>query len=183
MSGSGTSSSASQSTCTTFLLAAVILAAGVILTLVRWYLLVRAVHLPITLWQALRLGMIGVYFNTFLPGAVGGDIIRAAALAKGQKRRTLAVATVLMDRAIALWGLLWFVALLGIVFWKLEMLQGTGEARAKFIVEFAVGTVAVTGLVWMALGFIPQRRAEHFAQRLEGVPASAVRWPNFGGLC
>ena len=38
-------------------------------------------------------------------------------VAREQSRRTVAVATVIMDRVIALWGLFWFVALLGGAFW------------------------------------------------------------------
>ena len=59
----------------------------------------------------MRLGMIGIFWNTFLPGAVGGDIIKATFLAREQSRRTVAVATVIMDRALALWALASWVLL------------------------------------------------------------------------
>src|SRR5262245_42425711 len=36
-------------------------------TLLRWYLLVRALGLKISLGDAFRFGLIGVFFNTFLP--------------------------------------------------------------------------------------------------------------------
>ena len=94
-------------------LAATLCLAAILLTFVRWYYLVRAQGLPFTMTNALRLGMVAFYFNIFLPGAVGGDIIKAAFIARGQSRRTVAVATVILDRVIALWGLFWFVALLG----------------------------------------------------------------------
>ena len=58
----------------------------------------------------MRIGLIGFFYNSVLPGSVGGDIIKAAAIAREQSRRTIAVATVIMDRVIALWGLVWFVA-------------------------------------------------------------------------
>ncbi len=153
------------------LLGAVIYTVSVLLTLMRWYLLVRAQDLPFTKANALRLGMIGVFYNTFLPGAVGGDVIRAAYLAREQKnRRTVAVATVLMDRAIALWGLIWFVALLGGGFWVAGMLVGPGEDPAKFIVKMAGVIVGVTLTIWIGLGFLPSRRAEIFARRLSHIP-------------
>ena len=63
-------------------LALVISLASVLLTFVRWYFLVRAQGLPFTPVSALRLGMIGFYLNTFLPGSVGGDIIKAAFIAR-----------------------------------------------------------------------------------------------------
>ena len=115
--------------------------------------------------------MIGTFFSTFLPGSVGGDVVRAAFLAKEQKnRRTVAVATVLMDRAIALWGLIWFVALLGGAFWMAGMLDGKSEGPAKLIVKTAGIIVGVTGSIWVGLGFLPARRAEIFAGRLSRIP-------------
>src|SRR6202040_2248363 len=98
-------------------LAGVLALASVLLTFVRWYILVRAQDLPFTLPSALRLGMIGYYLSTFLPGAVGGDIIKAAFIAREQSRRTVAVTTVIMDRVMGLCGLIWLVALIGGYFW------------------------------------------------------------------
>ncbi len=152
------------------LLGAVIYTASVLLTLMRWYFLVRAQDLPFKVSDALRLGMIGIFFNTFLPGSVGGDVIRAAFLAREQSRRTVAVATVLMDRAIALWGLIWFVALLGGAFWAAGMLAGPAQEQATMIVKVAGLIAGVTGAVWVGLGFLPTNRAEIFAGRLSRLP-------------
>ena len=143
---------------------------AILITLMRWYLLVRALDLPLKLRDAFRYGFIGVFFNTFLPGAVGGDIIKAAALARTQNRRTAAVASVIMDRIIALWALVWFVALLGGVFWAAGMLSGPAASVATAIVSSAAAIVAVTLGVWLALGFLPDARAEKFAGRLTRLP-------------
>jgi uncharacterized membrane protein YbhN (UPF0104 family) len=154
-----------------FLLAGfVIYLASVLITLVRWYVLVRAQDLPFTIAGAMRIGLVGFFFNTFLPGSVGGDIIKAAALAREQSRRTVAVATVIMDRVIALWGLIWFVALLGGVFWGCGWLDGSAEGPAKQIVLFAAGIVGVSVVVWLLLGLLPQHRADIFAGRLSRIP-------------
>ena len=144
------------------------LAAG--LTLVRWYLLVRALDLSLTLRDAFRFGLIGIFFNTFLPGAVGGDIIKAAVLARGQRRRTAAVATVIMDRLIALWALVWFVALLGGLFWLLGLLEGPAAAVASYIVGGALVVVGVSAAGWLLMGLLPDWRAERFAGRLGQLP-------------
>jgi uncharacterized membrane protein YbhN (UPF0104 family) len=156
----------------------VIFLAALLLTLVRWYVLVRAQDLPFTLPGAIRIGLVGFFWNTFLPGSVGGDVIKAAALAREQRRRTVAVATVLMDRVIALWGLVWFVAILGSVFWVcglLEgegggLLEGEGVGPAKYIVTSAGTIVGISLVVWLLLGLLPQRRAERFAGRLSRLP-------------
>ena len=148
----------------------VIFLGSVLITLLRWYVLVCAQDMPFTLGGAMRIGLIGFFFNTFLPGSVGGDIIKAAALAREQRRRTVAVATVIMDRVIALWGLVWFVALLGGSFWAFGWLDGATEGAAKSIVLSAMGIVGGSVIVWLLLGLLPQYRAEHFAGRLSRIP-------------
>ncbi len=147
--------------------AAAITVASISLTFVRWYILVRAVDLPFTLFNAWRLGLVGFFFNTFLPGAVGGDIVKAAFLAREHDRRTVAVATVIMDRVIALWALIWFVAILGTGFWFTGMLEN--KVQSRVIVVVSIGLVAVTALTWVVLGFLSHQRAERFACRLNSL--------------
>jgi glycosyltransferase 2 family protein len=153
-----------------FLFALVFGLIATLLTFLRWYILVRAVELPFRLFDAFRLGFIGLFFNTFMPGSVGGDVIKAAVLAREQDRRTIAVATVLMDRAIALWALVWFVALLGAGFWLSGLLVGQGAEQCQKIVSIAWVIVGLSVLVWIALGMLPDWRAERFAGRLERLP-------------
>jgi uncharacterized membrane protein YbhN (UPF0104 family) len=118
----------------------------------------------------LRLGLIGCYFNTFLPGSVGGDILKAAFIAREQNRRTAAVATVLMDRAVGLWGLFWVVALLGSYFWLTGAPELVENDRLRALVTFCVTVVIASLAGWLLLGLLPQRRAERFAGRLEHLP-------------
>ncbi len=150
-----------------FLLAGFVLYSfAVLLTLLRWYVLVRALGLPLRLRDALRFGLIGTFFNAFLPGSVGGDIIKAAALARGQTRRTAAVATVIMDRVLGLWALVGLVAVLGGPFW----LAGGVAGPAAAIIAFAVTATAASAAVWGLVGFLPDRRADRFAGRLAQLP-------------
>lgn len=148
----------------------IVFTASLLITLVRWYVLVRAQDLPFTLRGAMRVGLIGFFYNTVLPGSVGGDIIKAAVLAREQSRRTVAVATVLMDRLIALWGLVWFVTLLGGTFWFLGMLDGDKVQPARVIVTSAAVMLVLSVTGWLLLGLLPQWRAERFAGRLSRVP-------------
>jgi uncharacterized membrane protein YbhN (UPF0104 family) len=144
---------------------------AILLTFLRWYYLVRAQDLPFTVPDALRLGFIGFFFNAVMPGSVGGDIIKAAFLAREKKdRKTIAVATVIMDRAIALWALVWFVAISGAIFWACGLLVGPGADRSRLIVELAGLVVGVSLTGWMLLGLLPPRRAEKFAFRLSRIP-------------
>lgn len=80
--------------------------AGVILTFVRWYYLVRAVELPFTIRDAFRLGFLGFFCNFFSLGSVGGDLFKAIFVAREHpEQRATAVATVVIDRIIGLYAL------------------------------------------------------------------------------
>lgn len=153
-----------------FALAGLFTGLSAFLTFVRWYLLVRAQDLPFTLLAAVRLGAVGYFFNTFLPGSVGGDLVKALAIARSQSRRTVAVATVLIDRAIGLWALIWLVALLGGWFWLTDDPVLRQHAGLRAVVRSAWGFVAATVVVWALLGFLPEWRAQRFARRLTRLP-------------
>jgi uncharacterized membrane protein YbhN (UPF0104 family) len=151
-------------------LAAVILFLGALLTFYRWYVLVRAQGLPFTRTNALRLGLIGFAFSTLLPGSIGGDLVKAFFIAREQSRRTVAVATVLIDRAMGLWGIIWMVALLGGTFWALENPAILGSKSLQSLIVTAILITAGTVGLWFLLGILPTRRAERFAGRLGGIP-------------
>ena len=69
----------------------------------RWFLLVRIQGISISFKKIVELTMIGNFFNTFMPGAVGGDIIKGWYVAGHEpQRKTIAVFTVLFDRVIGL---------------------------------------------------------------------------------
>jgi uncharacterized membrane protein YbhN (UPF0104 family) len=149
-------------------LAAAIGVASVLLTFVRWYVLVRAQGLPFSLPSALRLGMIGFYLSTFLPGSVGGDIIKAAFIAREQSRRTVAVTTVIMDRVIGLCGLVWLVTLVGWCFWVAGILPAGAVLRTIFF--GAAGLTAGSLVFWFLLGAWSRDRADRLTTWLRGIP-------------
>ncbi len=91
-----------------FLIAAFVLCgSSIILTFYRWYLLVIALDFPFRFRDALRLGFLGYLFNYVSPGAVGGDVVKGLLMAREHDgRRSVAVATILLDRILGLMGLL-----------------------------------------------------------------------------
>lgn len=73
----------------------------------RWQILVRALDVPFSILEAIRLGFLGTLLTFVSVGAVGGDVFKAIAAARrAQSKRTEVVASVLVDRAIGLLGLL-----------------------------------------------------------------------------
>lgn len=69
----------------------------------RWYLIIKIQSLSQTFSSIFSLYMIGNFFNTFMPGSVGGDLIKAWYIAgRVPEKRTRAVFSVLIDRVLGL---------------------------------------------------------------------------------
>lgn len=84
--------------------------------LVRWYLLIRYLRLPIRFWSTVRLYAAGVFFNLLGPGATGGDVVKAAWLARYTPGyRAEVVASIAAERLIGFMGLIFFVTFVSIV--------------------------------------------------------------------
>lgn len=88
----------------------VILTLLVVLTAWRWNLLMRGVALFMPFWRSVRLTFIGGFFNIAVPGATGGDVVKAWYAAKETKTGTRAVISVFVDRFVGLFGLVVFAA-------------------------------------------------------------------------
>lgn len=126
-------------------------ASAVMLTLVRWWYLVRALELPLRLTQGLRIGLFAYLVNFFPMGIAGGDLLKAVMLARRQRGHGVqAVASVVIDRLIGLY-LLFVVASVAILltgFWKFEDEEGyIPDICAATFALTAVGAVAITVLL------------------------------------
>ncbi|HLW66086.1 MAG TPA: lysylphosphatidylglycerol synthase transmembrane domain-containing protein [Gemmataceae bacterium] len=153
-----------------YLLAAVLCGLNIFATLVRWYVLVRAQQLPFSFGSAMGIGLVGYFFNTFLPGSVGGDLVKAAFIAREQSRRTVAVSTVVIDRVVGLWGLVALIAAIGGIYWISDPSFIQSKPTLLICVSAAIAVVAASLAVWFLLGFLPERRAIRFSERLHSIP-------------
>lgn len=76
-------------------------------SITRWCCLVRCQGIKLSLIEAHRLGMIGYLLNFVSAGTVGGDFFKAIFLARQcPGHRVQAVTSVVVDRALGLYGLL-----------------------------------------------------------------------------
>ncbi len=64
----------------------------------RWRVLMRCRGLPSPAWGVFRLYMVGLFFNSFMPGTTGGDVMKAYYVARRSDRRTAAVMSIVADR-------------------------------------------------------------------------------------
>ena len=98
-------------------LAFAIYVVGMVTTFVRWFFLVRVVEPSFRLSAAVLLGFIGNLFNLVIPGAVGGDLIKAAYLVRMNVNKTQAIASMVIDRILGLLGLFILAAVAGALAW------------------------------------------------------------------
>lgn len=82
-----------------------LLGAAVVLTAWRWQRLVGALDLLLPFAQAVRLSFVGLFFNIAVPGATGGDVVKAFYTARVLGAPTRAVVSVFVDRVLGLFAL------------------------------------------------------------------------------
>jgi uncharacterized membrane protein YbhN (UPF0104 family) len=130
------------------LLAFLLVSAAMLLTFYRWYLLVWAQDFPFTVRDSFRLGYIGYLFGYIAPGAAGGDVVKAALIATEQtSRRTVAMATVLLDRILGVLALFMVGAFAS--FFQDQRLLQNGIVRMCVIFLWAGSLGGLIGLVIM----------------------------------
>jgi glycosyltransferase 2 family protein len=90
-----------------------LMGATLILGVVRWRMVleVQGLHLPLR--RATGISFVAHFFNSFLLGSTGGDLMKAYYAAREtHHKKTEAVVTVFVDRLIGLWALLLFAAVM-----------------------------------------------------------------------
>ena len=71
--------------------------------IIRWQLFLKMLHLQVPLAETTRLFFIGAFFNQFLPGTTGGDVVRVLYLMKEHpEHRTAGFLSVAVDRLLAM---------------------------------------------------------------------------------
>ncbi|MEC7584541.1 MAG: lysylphosphatidylglycerol synthase transmembrane domain-containing protein [Planctomycetota bacterium] len=106
----------------------------------RWWWLLRVNGTDVSLFETLRFTWIGVFFNTVVPGATGGDLVKALYIMKRcPGHRPQVLVSVIVDRLLGLASL----AILGAIV-VLFALDDFGEiALAIWGVIFAVGLMGL----------------------------------------
>ena len=151
----------------------ILLALGMVLvafsnSFVRWYLLVRGLDLDFQLRDAFRLGSLGFMLSQVMPGSVGGDLFRAAFIAHEQPgRRTLAVASVFIDRVVGLVAMLVVASLGLIVAGKTVQMGPLIRSLQTFVWLATVGGIGA--LLVMASPLASGEKVQSCLQKIPGV--------------
>jgi uncharacterized protein (TIRG00374 family) len=73
-----------------------------ILTSIRWHRLLRGLDIHLPLSRVFVLNMVGNFYNSFMPGSTGGDVLKAIYAARQTPHRAAAVMSVIVDRILGL---------------------------------------------------------------------------------
>ena len=126
----------------------------------RWQIFLRMQKVRVPLARTAMVFMIGVFFNLFLFGTTGGDVVRAAYLcAEEEDKKAGVILSVLVDRLIGMLVLVPFGLVIVIV--RHRWLMQTAAAKALF--WFLVAFMSVL-IVFFAIAFTTNRL--HLADKL-----------------
>jgi glycosyltransferase 2 family protein len=132
----------------------------------RWLLLLRPVTATArpSLGRVMRIFFVSTFVGTFLPASVGGDLVRAYAVARERVPMTLSVASVAMDRALGVMS----IVLLGVV----SVVAAPDRAPAGVVALLWAGTIGCA-----LLGFVvfSRRVARPIVQLVAWLPGAGLR--------
>lgn len=156
-------------------LALVLCFVAVLLTMVRWYYLVRALDVPISWRDAFRLGFLGYMWNFVTPGSVGGDLVKVVYLARKRPgKRTEVALSVLFDRLLGLYAV-FVLATVAILYTKMWQ-NPSADVRLACRVMFWSTGISTLGF---ALGWLPGFSEGPIAR---GAASLAESWPVCGAV-
>jgi len=120
----------------------------------RWQLLLRVQGIYLPWWQSLQLGLVGHFFNSFLLGMTGGDVVKIyyATLAAPEKKAAAGL-SVIVDRLYGLVVLLVIATVLCIA--QFQFLTARSDTSAAvYLTLFIAATTFVIGLLSFRLAAI-----------------------------
>lgn len=90
-----------------------LMGASIFVGVIRWQIVLKVHGLDMPLARTTQISLIAHFFNSFLLGSVGGDVLKAYYVARETKhKKTEAVVTVLVDRLIGLFSMLVFACVM-----------------------------------------------------------------------
>jgi len=149
------------------LLSVILFGLALWLGVVRWRMVLAVQGLDLSLLRATRISLVAQFFNSFLLGSTGGDLIKAFYAAREtHHKKTEAVTTVFVDRLLGLWAMLLFAGVMMVP--NSQMLLQHHDLAAAALVVLAM-LVALTFVLIVAFwGGVSKRfpRARHYLRRL-----------------
>jgi len=118
----------------------------ILIAAIRWKLILDAQDFNIKFPRVLSLFVIGHFFNAFILGATGGDLVKAVYVcADAEDRRTEAVSTIFIDRLIGLVTMFMLVAAITLL--RLPFFLAHPQTRITLVFNLAITVVTILLLI------------------------------------
>lgn len=128
------------------------------LTAFRWQQLLKAIDVIMPFSRTFALNMVGNFYNTFMPGSTGGDLLKAYYASKQTPHRTRAVMSVIVDRVIGLLALVLLGGTMATIQWI--RFAGSNDPATRKSMQVAIGSMGIIGVVVFGLSvfYVPLLR-------------------------
>jgi uncharacterized protein (TIRG00374 family) len=141
-------------------LAVLVFPITVVITSYRWNRLLEAVDVHMGLARVFVINVVGTFYNTFMPGSTGGDVLKAYYASKQTPHRMRAIMSVVIDRIVGLLALV----MIGGVMATYQYLQNPSlsDPTSRACLNVAFGSVAILAGVGVALAIMFQQKLRTF---------------------
>ncbi|MEI7864030.1 MAG: lysylphosphatidylglycerol synthase transmembrane domain-containing protein [Chthoniobacterales bacterium] len=128
-----------------------------LLATVRWQVLLAVQDIHMSWLRTWQLFMIGMFFNLFMLGSTGGDVVKMfLTMREAQNNRAAALLSVFMDRVIGMLALIFMsLAFLYFRYDQLNHSQGSAALLTTLLWLLAASMLIIVGMfVFSALGWV-----------------------------
>jgi glycosyltransferase 2 family protein len=139
-----------------FLAAVALVVIALIIGAYRWWLLLRRANVPLGASSVARAYSVGIFSNTFLPTAVGGDVTRALLVVRRGPLLTNVAITIVVERVASIIGLV------GMAWIAFAFQSATVPKGAQIFLAWVTAVVVVASL----LGFVAVTRGSRLARAM-----------------
>ena len=152
-------------------LAVAVLVVQIVISVVRWGMVLDALEASLTFVTALRIFMIGAFFNQTLPSSVGGDGVRMYMAHRAGLKLGAAINGVMLERAAVVAALV-----LVVLAAQPYLVSRVGDEVAAWLVPAALLFAAAIAAAIVFLSFMPRcRRSSRTRPPTSSTNASA-KW-------
>lgn len=147
---------------------------GLLLQAQRWKILLQVQGITISYLRSLRILLVGMFFNLFLLGATGGDIVKIFLIMReAPDKKAGALLSVFIDRVVGVLALAAVSAVVILLRWNDLMAHEVtryGVATAGVILGGSIGFIAVA---WLTGRFDLTRKLPHWLPAREKIIEAA----------
>ena len=139
------------------------LGGGLLLQAKRWLILLEVQGIVITYWRSLRIILVGMFFNLFLLGATGGDIIKIFLIMReAPDKKASALLSVFIDRVVGVLALVAVSATVILLRWHELMSHDTTRYGVGVVALILGGSMCFIFVAWLTGHFQLTTRLPHW---------------------